>query len=222
MDAKFKQGVSYFKDEKFEQAFNIFLEIVSYNKKNHKAWNALGVTLSKLGNYAEINTCFENALFLDPKNLVYQKNLTKIQTGEFSIINKKDSNKSISVLVKKITKIYLGTDQEKNKTNSDSIKKISTINLNSELPSRGLFNDQNTKFDSFKNFILTNKIIHYLYWIGFFIFVLIIIYLILIGAIHAYFWILNSLLFSGNFFLICFAVFFAFLPIVIVLELANR
>jgi tetratricopeptide (TPR) repeat protein len=47
--------------------------------QNHKAWNALGICLFKIGEYESAGTCFEKALSLYPQNATYQKNYDKNQ-----------------------------------------------------------------------------------------------------------------------------------------------
>lgn len=71
----FSQGLSLFKSGKYQEASEKFLQIINQNEGNHKAWNALGVSLSKIGDRENAKLCFENAVALDPNNITYNKNL---------------------------------------------------------------------------------------------------------------------------------------------------
>jgi len=51
-----------------------FHQAVEQDENNHKAWNALGICLSKSDEYEDADTCFENALMLDPGNSTYERN----------------------------------------------------------------------------------------------------------------------------------------------------
>lgn len=72
------EGLQLFKEGKYDQASEKLLEVVQNDENNHKAWNALGVVLSKSGQTEDAQSCFENAVQLDPNNSTYQKNLDKI------------------------------------------------------------------------------------------------------------------------------------------------
>ncbi len=54
-----------------------FHQAVEQDENNHKAWNALGICLSKTGEHEDADTCFENALMLDPGNATYERNREK-------------------------------------------------------------------------------------------------------------------------------------------------
>jgi hypothetical protein len=78
----FSQGLSYFKSGKYEEALDIFQELTEKDDSNHKAWNALGVTLAKMGEHDSARICFHNALVYDPDNATYKKNLEKLEPEE--------------------------------------------------------------------------------------------------------------------------------------------
>lgn len=73
----FNEGMSAFKAGDYEQAAHEFVAVTEADEHNHKGWNALGICLSKTGEYEAAHTCFENALALDAGNATYQKNLDK-------------------------------------------------------------------------------------------------------------------------------------------------
>jgi len=72
------EGLQLFRDGKYDEASEKILEVVQNDENNHKAWNALGVVLSKTGQKDDAQSCFENAVQLDPDNETYKKNLEKI------------------------------------------------------------------------------------------------------------------------------------------------
>ena len=69
----FEEGMKFFKDKKFSEAIIKFHSAIDEDDQNPKIWNALGVSYSKIGQYDDAETCFENALLLDPNNLSYLK-----------------------------------------------------------------------------------------------------------------------------------------------------
>ena len=77
LDDLFKEGIRYFKSGEYKQSKKIFTQLVKTDNHNHKAWNALGVTYTKLEQYKEANTCFKNALILAPGTAAYERNLEK-------------------------------------------------------------------------------------------------------------------------------------------------
>lgn len=78
-DVRFDEGISLIKTGKFEEAIDIFSELVKKDNRNHKAWNAYGVALSQTNHSENAISCFENALQLDPDNKIYQRNLNRIK-----------------------------------------------------------------------------------------------------------------------------------------------
>lgn len=76
----FNKGISFLKNEKTEEAIDIFSELVEKDDKNHKAWNAFGVALSQTAHKDSAIHCFENALSLDPENTVYKRNLIRAKS----------------------------------------------------------------------------------------------------------------------------------------------
>jgi Flp pilus assembly protein TadD len=63
-----------FKAGNYSEAAWHFAAVTEADDQNHKAWNALGIYLSKTGEYGEADICFENALTLRPDNETYKKN----------------------------------------------------------------------------------------------------------------------------------------------------
>ena len=45
----FKEGIRLFKEGEYQQSVDIFSELLDLDSENHKAWNAYGVVLHKLG-----------------------------------------------------------------------------------------------------------------------------------------------------------------------------
>ncbi|WP_181391323.1 tetratricopeptide repeat protein [Methanospirillum stamsii] len=73
----FDEGMRLFRSGDIPGACEQFHQAVEQDENNHKAWNALGICLSKTGEYEDAETCFENALMLDPGNATYEKNREK-------------------------------------------------------------------------------------------------------------------------------------------------
>lgn len=70
----FSDGIFAFKQGDYSKAINEFHAAIEENDQNHKAWNAMGVTCSKLGMHEEAETCFDNALLIYPNSERYLKN----------------------------------------------------------------------------------------------------------------------------------------------------
>lgn len=70
----FKQGLAFYKSGNYDNAEEIFLQIVDQDEKNHKTWNALGILYIKKKMLDEADACFDNALLLYPLSKIYQKN----------------------------------------------------------------------------------------------------------------------------------------------------
>ena len=75
----FETGMKLFRAGDIAGSTEEFRQAVEQDENNHKAWNALGICLSKSGQYFEADTCFEKALKLDPGNTTYKKNRDKIK-----------------------------------------------------------------------------------------------------------------------------------------------
>lgn len=73
----YSDGMKEFKAENYEEAAHQFVTETEQDDQNHKAWNALGICLSKTGQFDAAGTCFENAVTLDPGNATYKKNLDR-------------------------------------------------------------------------------------------------------------------------------------------------
>jgi hypothetical protein len=70
----FDDGMRLFKSGDYSGAAHEFVGVTEKDENNHKAWNALGICLSKTGEYETAATCFENALAIAPDNATYKKN----------------------------------------------------------------------------------------------------------------------------------------------------
>lgn len=86
LEDSFHKGLKAYRDGQYQEAIQLLYEAVSDNEKNHKAWNALGVTFSKLGRFEEAVNCYENALKYDPGNTSYEQNRDQIVKKAFSKI----------------------------------------------------------------------------------------------------------------------------------------
>ena len=73
----FKKGIACYREGKYQDAIGFFTKATKKDPLNHKAWNALGVSYSKNGDYSEANTCFHTALRLEPESDAYLENLKK-------------------------------------------------------------------------------------------------------------------------------------------------
>jgi len=71
-------GVKLVKAGQYEDAQDIFQNLVSIYPDNHRAWNLLGITLNKLVLFEDAMRCFRNAIMLDSNNEKYQKNYENI------------------------------------------------------------------------------------------------------------------------------------------------
>lgn len=79
----FQEGIRLYKEGKYSQAVEKLYGVASADQHNHKAWNALGVALSRVGDLDQSIICFENARSLDPVNETYKKNLDKAKARKF-------------------------------------------------------------------------------------------------------------------------------------------
>ena len=104
MSDRLKEGIDSFKEGNFEESIGAFLEVVSEDNHNHKAWNALGVAYSKFGLCSKADICFRNALAYDIDNTIYQKNRNKninalLLKGQSLVQKKKPLDKHIDDIV---------------------------------------------------------------------------------------------------------------------------
>ena len=88
-ESRFDEGISLIKAGKFEEAIDIFSELVEKDERNHKAWNAYGVALSQTIHDESAIHCFENALRLDPDNKIYLRNLNRAKTPPVKTLSRK-------------------------------------------------------------------------------------------------------------------------------------
>lgn len=70
----FDDGMKEFKAGNYNRASEQFVAVTEADENNHKAWNALGICLSKTGKYEDAGLCFGNAVALAPDNATYKKN----------------------------------------------------------------------------------------------------------------------------------------------------
>ena len=75
----FETGMKLFREKDYTGATEQFHEVVEKDETNHKVWNALGVVLTKTGQYEDADTCYSNALTIAPGTRVYQRNKDKNQ-----------------------------------------------------------------------------------------------------------------------------------------------
>lgn len=84
IDDSFHKGLKAYRDGNYQEAIQLLYTAVSENEKNHKAWNALGVTFSKIGKIEEAVNCYDNALKYDPGNTSYEQNRNQIVQKAYS------------------------------------------------------------------------------------------------------------------------------------------
>lgn len=77
MSDDYQQGLKAFREGQYDKAVDFLIRASEKDDQNPKIWNALGVSLSKTGEYKDAESCFENALVLDPGNITYEKNLNQ-------------------------------------------------------------------------------------------------------------------------------------------------
>jgi Zn-dependent protease with chaperone function len=111
MDDAFQNGMIEYKRGNIQKSREYFKQAIDVDDQNPKAWNALGIIFSKLGQNKDALTCFENARLLEPNNPTYQKNANSIKNKETyfnpnnrasisqnAIINAKDSREFLYLL----------------------------------------------------------------------------------------------------------------------------
>ena len=86
-----------FKQGEYAKAAEKLVKLLDFDPTNAKAWNALGICMSKLEDYSQSRTCFLNAVRYGPDNQTYLKNLTTVtdkiakqsyKEPEYSLIKK--------------------------------------------------------------------------------------------------------------------------------------
>ena len=73
----YKKGIYAYRKGELNNASDLLMQVVEANEEDHRAWNALGVVLTKAGKYEDADVCFENALVHDQLNEVYERNRKK-------------------------------------------------------------------------------------------------------------------------------------------------
>ena len=83
-DAEFERAVALIWAEEFAEAEPLLQASLKHNPKNPDAWNYLGFATRKLGNHADAQTYYFNALRLDPDHLQAMEYLGELylETGE--------------------------------------------------------------------------------------------------------------------------------------------
>lgn len=128
----FDYGMKAFKVGEYQQAAEYFMAVTEVDDQNHKAWNALGICLSKMGNFKQASICFDNALLLVPNNEVYERNKTKNEVK----INKKS-----------ISDISIKTSDEKFPLiNNDNNSACLTTHLNNDIQSNHILEQTITQY----------------------------------------------------------------------------
>ena len=89
---KYQEGIKEFRIGNYERAGELFHEVLDHDDQNPKAWNALGITCSKIGKSEDALTCFENALMLEPGNVTYQNNYDKLWNTSVNPGNRNSQN----------------------------------------------------------------------------------------------------------------------------------
>lgn len=109
----FQDGVTLFKSGDYNAAAEHFYQVTQENEKNHKAWNALGTCLSKMGRYSDANTCFTYAIRLDADNDIYKKNK---RNNEIYLKKEEEDNFSLDEELVKINEPQQIKNLQKTKT----------------------------------------------------------------------------------------------------------
>lgn len=84
IDDTFHKGLKAYRDGNYPEAVQLLKKAVAENETNHKAWNALGVTYSRMGRIEDAVSCYENALKYDPGNTSYEQNRDQIVKKAFT------------------------------------------------------------------------------------------------------------------------------------------
>ena len=58
IDDTFHKGLKAYRDGNYPEAVQLLNKAVTENETNHKAWNALGVTYSRMGRIEEAVSCY--------------------------------------------------------------------------------------------------------------------------------------------------------------------
>ena len=117
----YDEGMSLFKTANYRAAAEQFADVTEADENNHKAWNALGICLSKTGQYDQADVCFENAVTLDPSNVTYKKNR---DNNKIKVTNKKFNPK-----ISKTTVPITDKKTPYNKPNSNFSKKNNSFSI---------------------------------------------------------------------------------------------
>lgn len=103
----YSNGMKLFRSGDYGGALEIFQTILEENQEDSKSWNALGVTLSKLGDTENALICLENAINLDPTNAKYERNYRNIKNKKPHKMSEKSHSPGYSKFFAQ-KKIFLG------------------------------------------------------------------------------------------------------------------
>ncbi len=68
------RGMTLYRQGDYKKAAEEFFSVTEKDPSNDKAWNAYGICLTRLSEYASAERCYENALMIQPGNEIYKKN----------------------------------------------------------------------------------------------------------------------------------------------------
>ena len=74
----FHEGLKAYREARYSDAIELLRAAVTENEEDHKAWNALGVTYSKIGDTRKAIESYNTALKYDPGNESYIRNRDQI------------------------------------------------------------------------------------------------------------------------------------------------
>lgn len=84
----FEEGFRLAKEGEHGKAVSELRKVVTEDPENHKAWNALGVSLTNLGRFEEAEGAFQEAIRIHPDEQVYLKNREKNQKRQQGTLNR--------------------------------------------------------------------------------------------------------------------------------------
>ncbi len=140
----FDDGIKAFKEGEYHQAAEYFVNVTELDSQNHKAWNALGICLSKMGDYEQASICFDNALLIAPNNETYERNKTK---NKVKVTKKHSSGTDVQISEEEFIHITKESD-------STSL----TTSLNSEIQPNNNLNNSITQYMEIVHSIDSGKI----------------------------------------------------------------
>jgi tetratricopeptide (TPR) repeat protein len=91
----YQNGLKEYRTQNYEKAGELFQESLEIDEQNPKVWNALGIVCSKLDQFEDAATCFENAVELDPANATFKKNYSVNEKKRNSLDKPLNNNESV-------------------------------------------------------------------------------------------------------------------------------